>query len=186
MDTWVGWLVTVWWVWLSDWSSYRISLLSPLLSFQSGVGFSVTWTHSPPLHHSTNMIQVYTDLTSDYTLYFGVIKHWNMTKYFKHKWIFGTLYNNLRTDIHILHVRLGRTGTIWWYFLLCQLVLTSLTVSITLAQVNQEIYSEQDLLAIDSETHNTVVIAPPPANFHSSNSVEGKSRLIKEGRNLKI
>jgi len=53
-----------------------------------------------------------------------------------------------------------------------QLVLTSLTVSITLAQVNQEIYSEQDLLAIDSETHNTVVIAPPPANFHSSNSVE--------------
>merc|ERR1711997_1259350 len=53
-----------------------------------------------------------------------------------------------------------------------QLVLTSLTVSPTLAQVNQEIYSETDLLAIDSESHNTLVIAPPPANFLSSNSVE--------------
>ena len=56
-----------------------------------------------------------------------------------------------------------------------QLVLASLTVSLTLGQVNQEIYSEQDLLAIDSESHNTVVIAPPPANFLPSNSVEGKS-----------
>merc|ERR1712110_157506 len=53
-----------------------------------------------------------------------------------------------------------------------QLVLASLTVSLTLGQVNQEIYSEEDLLAIDSGTHNTVVIAPPPANFLSSNSVE--------------
>ena len=62
----------------------------------------------------------------------------------------------------------------------CQLVLASLTVSLTLGQVNQEIYSEEDLLAIDSGTHNTVVIAPPPANFLSSNSVEGKS--LNQGR----
>ena len=63
-----------------------------------------------------------------------------------------------------------------------QLVLASLTVSLTLGQVNQEIYSEQDLLAIDSESHNTVVIALPAANFLPSNSVEGKS--VNLGENI--
>ena len=65
-----------------------------------------------------------------------------------------------------------------------QLVLASLTVSLTLGQVNQEIYSEQDLLAIDSESHNTVIIAPPPANFLPSNSVEGKS--VNFGENIQL
>merc|ERR1711971_1366230 len=58
-----------------------------------------------------------------------------------------------------------------------QLVLTSLTVSLTLGQVNHETWSEEDLLAIDSETHHTVVIAPPPGNFLSSNSVEDEPEV---------
>ena len=29
-------------------------------------------------------------------------------------------------------------------------------------QVNQEIWSEEDLLAIDSEIQNEVIVAPPP------------------------
>ena len=48
----------------------------------------------------------------------------------------------------------------------------SLSVTVSLGQVNQEIYSEEDLLAIDSETFNTVVIAPPPAL--QGNSIEGE------------
>merc|ERR1711997_852018 len=58
-----------------------------------------------------------------------------------------------------------------------QLVLISLTVGLTLGQVNHETWSEEDLLAIDSGTHQTVVIAPPPGNFLSSNSVEDKPEV---------
>jgi len=38
-------------------------------------------------------------------------------------------------------------------------------LKIVSCQVNQEIYSEEDLLAIDSEIHNEVVVAfaPPPS-----------------------
>merc|ERR1712113_534991 len=51
---------------------------------------------------------------------------------------------------------------------------TSISLSLTVSQgqVNQEIYSEEDLLAIDSEISNTVAIAPPP-DFHS-NSLESE------------
>ena len=70
---------------------------------------------------------------------------------------------------------------------LCQLFLTSLTltVSVTLGQVNQEIYSEQDLLAIDSESHSTVVMAPPPPTFLATNTVEGKSWKKQESKKQK-
>ena len=73
-----------------------------------------------------------------------------------------------------------------YLFCIYQLVLTSLAVSLTLGQVNQIRYSEEDLLAIDSGTHNTVVIAPPPANFLSSNSVEGKSFNQGRKQNSKV
>ena len=51
-------------------------------------------------------------------------------------------------------------------------------MTVSLGQVNQEIYSEEDLLAIDSETFNTVVVAPPPSLPVQANSIQGKLSLL--------
>jgi len=58
-----------------------------------------------------------------------------------------------------------------------QLLVISLSVTVSVGQVNQEIYSEEDLLAIDSETFNTVVVAPPPSLPLQANSIQDEPEV---------